>query len=261
MSSNRTHITAHAKPTKQQRFSFHQVHLEDHALGLLDILNIRVLDHEHENQHQARERHSSRQHTSMSVSVRQLNSQSLLAANRVAELRRQTGRDQRDLILRGSRQVPRERGREDVCPDRAGDSGSDCAAEGSGDVQQGHRGGGVAVVDGGEHGELADEDEDCAADRDEDLAHDNIADVAVGLAEVDHQTERESVQRHGNVEQPPVQSRAADGVANDEQQHAGDDGEGVVDVPRLGDCQVKHDLQEGLEVEVPGVVGDLVHHV
>jgi hypothetical protein len=119
----------------------------------------------------------------------------------------------------------------------------------------------VLVVNGGKDGELADEDEHGAADRDEDLAHDDVADIAVRLAEMNHQTEGESVEGHGDVEQPPVETRAADGVADDEQQHAGDDGEGVVDVARFGDGQVEDDLQEGLEVEVPGVVGDLVDHV
>jgi hypothetical protein len=112
-------------------FLFSPPSLEDHTLSLLDVLDVRVLDHEHEDQHQAGERYASRKHASVSVSIRKLNSEPLFAANRVAELRRQTGRNQRDLVLRGCGQVPRERGREDIGPDRAGDGGSDCAAEGS----------------------------------------------------------------------------------------------------------------------------------
>lgn len=117
------------------------------------------------------------------------------------------------------------------------------------------------MVDGGEDGELAHEDEAGAADGDENLAHDDVSDVAVGLAEVDHQAQGESVQGHSDVEQPSVVSSPANGPANEEEKEAGDDGESVVDVSGLGDADVKDNLQERLEVDVPRVVGDLVDHV
>ena len=197
----------------------------------------------------------------MSIPIRQLDRKPLLAADRVAELRRQTGSNKRSLILGVLRQEPHESSGEDIRPDRARNRRADGSAKGARDVQQRHRGGGVLVIDGGEDGELADENEDGAADGDEDLAHDDVADVAVGLAEVDHQAESKSIQRDGDVKQPPVEARTTDREADDEQQEARDDGEGVVDVAGLGDGDVEDDLQEGLEVQVPGVVGDLVDHV
>jgi hypothetical protein len=126
-----TRITTYPPPANQTTAFLSRTTLENHTLGLLDILDVRVLDHEHENQHQTGERDTSGKHASMSVPIRKLNSKPLLTADRITELRRQTGGDQRDLILCRSRQVPCERAREDVGPDRTGDGGSDGAAEGS----------------------------------------------------------------------------------------------------------------------------------
>lgn len=43
--------------------------LENYALGLLDMLHIRVVNHEHEDEHQTGEGNTSREHASVSVPV------------------------------------------------------------------------------------------------------------------------------------------------------------------------------------------------
>lgn len=119
----------------------------------------------------------------------------------------------------------------------------------------------MLVVHCCEDGELHAQDEDAATHRDEDFAHNEIPDLPIRRAEVDHQTQREDVERDANVEEPLEATRSANRIADDEEEDARDDLEGAVDVARFGDGEVVDDLEEGREVAGPAVVGHLVCHV
>ena len=114
------------------------------------------------------------------------------------------------------------------------------------------------MVNGGQDGDLGEENEDAAANRDEDLAHDEVADGLVGAAEVDHQALREDVQRDRDVEEPLEVARPADQVTDDQEENAGHDVKCVANVSGLGDGHIVDDLQEGREEVGPAVIGDLV---
>lgn len=78
------------------------------------------------------------------------------------------------------------------------------------------------MVDGGETRKLHEQDKNAAANADEDLAHDDVAYGLVGLPEVDHETQAEGVDGDCHVEKPLEAPRAANGVADDEEEDAGD---------------------------------------
>lgn len=105
--------------------------------------------------------------------------------------------------------------------------------------------------------DLLDEDKRRPCERDEDLTHDEVADALLRGAEIDHEPDGEDIKRHRAVEQPLEATGATDREADDEKPAAGNDVEDAADVAGLGDGEAVHDLEEGGEVAVPAVVGDL----
>ena len=114
---------------------------------------------------------------------------------------------------------------------------------------------------GGEDGELHNQDEDSATNRDENLAHDDVSDILVRGTEMDHETEGEDVNRDSEIESPLIVAGLADEETDDEEKHAGNNLESRVDISSLGRLKVDNDLQEGGKEVVPGVVGDLVSQI
>lgn len=228
---------------------------------MLDLCDVDVLDHEHPDEGQCHDGRSGNQHPLLRVPVGPLDADPLGAVDGVAQLHVEVVVDIGEVRQGGLGQEPLQGGFEGVCPDGAGDGVADGAADVADDVQHGQHGGDVLVVRGREDRELLHDDENAAADRDEDLAHDDVPDVLVRLAEVDHQALREDVQRHRDEQQPPEVAGLADQEPDAQEQHARDDVERAPHVACLGQRQVAHDLQEGREVAVPAVVGDLVRQV
>ena len=160
-------------------------------------------------------------------------------------------------MLRRLGQLVRQRARQRVRPDRAGHGGADGAADGREQAQHGEDGGHVAVRHRRHGRHLLADHERAARERDEDLAHDHVADVVLGLPEVDHQADAQQHQRRAEVQRQPLEAaRVLDGDGHDDGPEAAADAVDVVDVPRVRDRHAVHDLQVGVVVAIPEVEGD-----
>ena len=107
---------------------------------------------------------------------------------------------------------------------------------------------------GGHDGNLVADDDRPRGEGDEYLAHDDVANVAVGLAEVDHQAQPEDAEGDAKVEADGlVASRVAYQQTRGERAHDGTDGVGLGDIAGIGDAEVVHYLQEGAEIAIPAV--------
>lgn len=235
--------------------------LQHVALCLRHVLDVHVPYHSHPHEAQDHDGARCSQHACLGVAVGFLDGQPLGTPDRVRELDRQAAVDGNDVRQGGRGQVPLEGLFERVRPDGARDGVPDGAADGAADEEHRQDGGDVLVVDAGEDGQLHAEDEDAAGHREEDLAHDDVPDVAVGLAEVDHEADGEDVQRHADPEDPLEPARDADEVARGEEAEERHGAERVGHVARLGQAEVVHHHEEGREVTRVAVVRDLVRHV
>lgn len=234
------------------------ISLKDHTLNLSHLLKVDIPNKQRPENTKTDNARPGRQHPSLRIPVCSLDSQSRRRSNSILLLQIQILIDRVELRHRRRRQIPRERFLERIRPDRTGDRASHCAADGADDAQDSQGRCNVLVVHGGKDSELLDDDEDAAADGDEDLAHHQVSDGLVGATEVDHEPLGEDVQRHSDVEEPLEAAGAADQVSDNQEEHAGDDVEGVADVAGFGEGEVVDDLQEGGVVVEPAVVGDLV---
>lgn len=237
------------------------MHLEDHTLDLLQLAQVNVANQDDPDEGQSHNTHTSRQHARLGIAVRMLDSQTRLAANRVAQLGIDILVNHGEVGHRLLGEVPLQGIGEGVCPDGARDGSAQGITDGTHDIQQGQGGGDVLVVHGGEDGDLLHDDEDGTADGDEDLAHDLVSDGLVRATEVDHETLGKDVQRDGDPQEPLESSGATHQVTNQQEQHARNDAERVRDVSGLGDAQVVDNLQVRGEVVGPAVVGDLVRGI
>lgn len=117
------------------------------------------------------------------------------------------------------------------------------------------------MINGGQDSQLFDKSDDGTTNGDKDLAHDDVADVLVRLAEVDHQTLSEDVDRNSDEKQPLEVTGVANGIADDEEEETRDHRKCAVDITGLGDFEVTDSLQERGEVRCPAVIRHLVSRI
>lgn len=147
------------------------ISLKDHTLDLGHLLKVDIPNKQRPEDTKRDNARPGRQHPSLRIPIRCLDSQSRRGSNFILLLQIQILIDRVELRHRRRRQIPRERFLERIRPDSTGDSAPHCSADGADDTQDGQGRCYVLVVHGCEDGELLDDDEDAAADGDEDLAH------------------------------------------------------------------------------------------
>lgn len=119
----------------------------------------------------------------------------------------------------------------------------------------------MLVVNGGQNGQLLDDNEDRSTNRNENLTHDLVSDTLTRVTEVDHQPLGKDVERNGDIQEPLEATGLTNGCSDAEQQDTGNHVEGVDNVSGFSNSQIVHDLQEVLEVVVPAVVRKLVGRI
>lgn len=152
---------------------------------------------------------------------------------------------------------------EDAGPHGGGDGGADGLAHGGHHALHGEHGGDVLVLGHGHDGHLLADDEGATTESDEDEAHDDVANVDVGLTELDHETDTEDGDGDTKEDGGPLEASV---VAQEDTEKDGPEGAthgvDVAHVGGVGDAQVVDDDTEGVEVVVPHVPGsvDGGHH-
>lgn len=159
----------------------------------MDLGQVDVPDEEDPDQAESHDCGSGDQHPPLRVRVGILNADSLRGAPLIGELGVETAVNVDEALQGIFRQESLKRLAECVGPDGARDRVSNRASDVAHNIEQCEKCGDVLMVGGGEDGQLFTEDDDASADGQEDLAHDKIADVAVGLAEIDQQALRKDV--------------------------------------------------------------------
>lgn len=219
--------------------------LDNATLDLLQVLDIDVAPHGHRNKGKTQDSRAADEHHPLCIAVGVLDSLPDRSTLGIRELHRERAVDGGEIGLRLFGEVLAQCLRENSLPDGGGDGEADAAADAREHALDGDDDGDVLVRDGGHGGGLLTDDDGAAGKGNEDLAHDDVADVDVGLSELEHQANTEN--RKGDAEEETdllELSGATDPETDDERPEAGTDRVDIDHVARLGHVKTGNDLQE-----------------
>lgn len=231
--------------------------LDDESLDLLPFLNVDITPERDRHHTNHENRRGSNEHVPHCLAIRVLNGNTSGASQRIRNLHPEITIDVHEVLLLRLGQVLCQRTGEDLLPDGRRDGQADGATDAREHALDGENNGDVLVGGSGHGSHLLADNQATSRKGDKDLAHDNVADVNIGLAELDHQTSAEDGQGHAEVEGNPLEAaRVADSETDGDREEARADVVDLRDVAGLGDGQAVDSLEEGTKVRVPDIEAD-----
>jgi hypothetical protein len=146
--------------------------------------------------------HSSDKHVLLCLTVAEVDGITSRASNRVAVLNLEAAVDTGKVWQGARRQVSCKASWEDTGPDGTCNGRADSASDGNDHRFHGEESREVLLLGHGHESSLLGGNQDTTAKSDEDHAHDNVANILVGLTELDHKTNAEHGKRYTEEERP-----------------------------------------------------------